>query len=511
MRVDYARLAYSIITPLPVLVLPFGYLLYFASVGLLYASRFAEASILVIVSTPLLALYAVWGVASAHPLGVGLYLAVAYLPAMAIMLGRVKVDVDSGVSNPSTPLMAFMLPAALIAPPFAFGYAAASGVVSRREPFSTPWFAPAAALFLTVVNYVLTGSLTPIPTPVRLFTGTPSEGFTLHFNIPAVVVAFAVGAFAAPFAYHLVAGRLHDEAARALALVASALNPIALVAYPGLLLLRDADALSVLYGSIAELPTLRQLKQYYVENWLSLIGLEEAKNELIMASYSFEGRRGIRPIHGVLLFGPAGTGKTALGLGYAAWLGLYRGFRVIIVRAGRLMRGGPWEAAWRLDRVFALARALQPSVIYIDEVDSIGRAREESGAGGYRLVSVLLQNIDGVTSRYDKVLVVATTNNVEALDEALIRPGRLGDLKIYVAKPQPETVKQIIAGIAQQRGVQIPEWLLEEASKAIETGAEAEALVNCIALKTAAGAWDQNQLKACLAGITKGIQAYPSQ
>jgi ATP-dependent 26S proteasome regulatory subunit len=172
------------------------------------------------------------------------------------------------------------------------------------------------------------------------------------------------------------------------------------------------------------------------------------------------------------------------------------------------MRGGPWEAAWRLEKVFQLARALQPSVIYIDEVDSIGRAREEAGAGGYRLVSVMLQNIDGVASRYDKVLVVATTNNVNALDEALIRPGRLGDLKIYVAKPPPEMVKAIIVGVAQQRGVLIPPWLLEKASGLIETGAEAEALVNCLAIKQLAGVKDPTQLDACLAGITRGIEAY---
>jgi len=289
----------------------------------------------------------------------------------------------------------------------------------------------------------------------------------------------------------------------ALILAASSLP----ISYAGSWYVNSVDVLPMLYGSIADIPDRDTLIKYYREDWETLIGLDSAKRELIIASESFRGS-GVRPIHGVLLYGPAGTGKTALGLGYTAWLGLYRGFRVIVVKAGRLMRGGPWEAAWRLEKVFQLARALQPSVIYIDEVDSIGRAREEAGAGGYRLVSVMLQNIDGVASRYDKVLVVATTNNVNALDEALIRPGRLGDLKIYVAKPPPEMVKAIIVGVAQQRGVLIPPWLLEKASGLIETGAEAEALVNCLAIKQLAGVKDPTQLDACLAGITRGIEAY---
>ncbi len=118
---------------------------------------------------------------------------------------------------------------------------------------------------------------------------------------------------------------------------------------------------------------------------------------------------------------------------------------------------------------------------------------------------MLLQNIDGVVSRYDKVLVVATTNNVDALDEALIRPGRLGDLKIYVAKPPPDTVRRILTGLAEARGISIEEELLRSASEVIETGAEAEAFINCLALKINSSI---KQKQACLAGITKGIPAY---
>lgn len=93
--------------------------------------------------------------------------------------------------------------------------------------------------------------------------------------------------------------------------------------------------------------------------------MDAAKRELMAAAASFNGGGGkgrvVRPVHGVLLYGPSGTGKTALGLGFAAWLGLERGgFRVLIIRTGALMRGGgPWSAAHRLYLVFRLARALQ--------------------------------------------------------------------------------------------------------------------------------------------------------
>jgi len=212
-----------------------------------------------------------------------------------------------------------------------------------------------------------------------------------------------------------------------------------------------------------------------------------------------------RPIHGILLFGPAGTGKTALALGYAAWLGLYRGFTVIVVKTGELMREGARVAAWHLELIFKVARALQPSVIVIDEVESIGMRRSLTDRESYYLTTVLLQNIDGVGSRRDKVLVIGTTNNIDALDEALIRPGRLGDVKVIVDKPNPELVKSIIMGIANRMGVKLANEVLEAASKVIETGAEAESLVNCIAVKATT---DVKQQLACLAGVTTGLKAY---
>ncbi|ABW02661.1 AAA family ATPase [Caldivirga maquilingensis] len=497
--------------------------------------RLNQASILGLLAYVMALLLASWSWFYRDPVGSMLRLTPLLIIPVVIIGVQVKLF-NSSSSQGVSPL--FSIGSLLLmyqpwpGPLIGAAWGLAGGITSAYEAFSMPTL-PA----LTYIVTYLIGSMMQGTLPWNPISLTPLSFYRVFVNNIAVysnpavlslVIVMAVVYVASPSIARLIKGHASPILASLLASVASIIpmltydqSPILLItqtvailliaalpaSYAGVWYVNSTDVLPMLYGSIADIPDRYNLMKYYHEDWEALIGLDSAKRELIIAAESFRSN-GVRPIHGILLYGPAGTGKTALGLGYAAWLGLYRGFRVILVKSGRLMRGGSWEAAWRLERVFALARALQPSVIYIDEVDSIGRAREEAGTGGYRLVSVLLQNIDGVASRYDKVLVVATTNNVNALDEALIRPGRLGDLKIYVAKPPPELVKAIIMGVARQRGVIMPNWLLEKAGSLIETGAEAEALVNCIAVKQLAGVNDATQLEACLAGITKGIEAY---
>jgi hypothetical protein len=497
--------------------------------------RLNQASILGLLAYVMALALASWSWFYRNPIGSMLRLTPLLLIPAIIIGAQIKLF-NSSSSQGVSPL--FSIGSLLLmfqpwpGPLIGAAWGLAGGVISAYEAFSMPTL-PALTYVLTyLIGSMMQGTLpwNPISLTPLNFYGVFVTNIATYSNptILSLVIVMAVAYVASPSLARLIKGPVSPILSSLLASVASVIpmlaydqlpvfliiqNMLLLLAaalpasYVGVWYVNSTDVLPMLYGSIADIPDKYNLTKYYREDWEALIGLDSAKRELIIAAESFKGN-GVRPIHGVLLYGPAGTGKTALGLGYAAWLGLYRGFRVIIVKAGRLMRGGPWEAAWRLERVFALARALQPSVIYIDEVDSIGRTREEAGTGGYRLVSVLLQNIDGVASRYDKVLVVATTNNVNALDEALIRPGRLGDLKIYVAKPPPDMVKAIIIGVAQQRGVIVPPWLLEKASGLIETGAEAEALVNCIAVKQLAGVNDAMQFDACLAGITRGIEAY---
>ena len=111
------------------------------------------------------------------------------------------------------------------------------------------------------------------------------------------------------------------------------------------------EVYNAIYGHITHIATNEEKARALEENWNVLIGMDSIKSELIKVSESFESGR-VRPIHGILLFGPAGTGKTALALGYAAWLGLYRGFTVIVVKTGELMREGARVAAWHLELIF---------------------------------------------------------------------------------------------------------------------------------------------------------------
>ncbi|GGP20243.1 hypothetical protein GCM10007981_07530 [Thermocladium modestius] len=469
-----------------------------------------------------------WGDIYVNPGGTALLLAplLVGLIMIASHLGLLSASSTRGMgpSFASSSLIAMFLP-----PPWpilGFAWAAAGGITSEFEAFSTPLIPPASYALTYVLEAMLSGAPLGGEIPLR-----PLAFYSSFIN--------NINAYANPFTISVLAISLSLFAAsplvamrrRALVPLSSLLSVLAVLilapppslpaililylvtlalGFIGLTYVTDMDVIPILYGHLASIPTSDELRSLYRENWEGLIGMDAAKRELMAAAASFNGGgkgRVVRPVHGVLLYGPSGTGKTALGLGFAAWLGLERGFRVLIIRTGALMRGGPWSAAHRLYLVFRLARALQPSIVYIDEVDALGRARGEADSGGYRLVGVLLQEIDGTVSRFDKVMVVATTNVVESLDPALVRPGRLGDLKIFVPKPPPDVVAGILMGVAQQRGVPLPDWLLREASQRVETGAEAEALVNCVAIKMGAGAGDDS-LAACLAGTTTGINAY---
>ena len=491
-----------------------GAVLYLALLAWSMVRGDAGASLVAAVLLPLLAVYNYYSVVFTHPLGVFLYMLLVYIPALAVAVYAVKVNSEVQASAPSLAYLVGALYGGLANPVLAIAYAAASGAVALSEAFSTPWLPFTAVLSPLFISSVLTGDSSLTPKPVMLFT---TDAPIIIHPVPtwlvteatAVAVMFTVGYLAGKLAGRLIP---LPNAQPLLAGVLGGLPALPLgfatwVAGAVSWFMRNVakdEVYNTIYGHITHIATNEEKARMLEENWNVLIGMDSVKSELIKVSESFESGKA-RPIHGILLFGPAGTGKTALALGYAAWLGLYRGFTVIVVKTGELMREGARVAAWHLELIFKVARALQPSVIVIDEVESIGMRRSLTDRESYYLTTVLLQNIDGVGSRRDKVLVIGTTNNIDALDEALIRPGRLGDVKVIVDKPNPELVKSIITGIANRMGVKLSNEVLEAASKVIETGAEAESLVNCIAVKATT---DVKQQMACLAGVTTGLKAY---
>ncbi|KUO91744.1 MAG: ATP-binding protein [Thermocladium sp.] len=500
--------------------------------------RTGSSSSLLLLSSLAVILLSLWGYIYVNPGGTALLLFPLVIPIAIIGLHMRLLS--SSFSRGVSPSFAASSLASMFLPPpwpiFGFAWALGGGITSEFEAFSSPWLPTAAYSVAYLVELMLNGLSPGSSIPLRPLSFYSSfiahinqyaNPFTASILIAAVALYVAAPLLSMKRRYLIPLSSTVAAASISILMNMAVMNAIdpslqqllpqlypflailaasSMLGVIGAVYVMDPDVASMLYSNIAELPDTETLRQLYEENWEGLIGMDKIKSELVMASSSFAARHGVRPIHGILLYGPSGTGKTALGLGFAAWLGL-RGFHVIIVRTGALMKGGPWAAAYRLYVTFRLARSLQPTVIYIDEIDSIGRARTEKDPGSYRLVSVLLQEIDGTVSRMDKVMVIATTNYLEALDPALIRPGRLGDLKVFVQHPPPQVVMDIIQGIAAHRGVTIPPNLLSKAANILETGAEAEAFVNCIAIKQLAGA-DEESMEACLAGTTTGITAY---
>ena len=139
---------------------------------------------------------------------------------------------------------------------------------------------------------------------------------------------------------------------------------------------------------------------------------------------------GIEPPKGVLLYGPPGTGKTLIAKAVASESGAH----FISIAGPEVISKYYGESEQRLREVFEEARENSPSIIFIDELDSIAPRREEvTGEVERRVVAQLLTMMDGLEER-GQVVVIGATNRVDAIDAALRRPGRF-DREIEIGVP----------------------------------------------------------------------------
>ncbi|MGB8934332.1 MAG: CDC48 family AAA ATPase, partial [Candidatus Nitrosopolaris sp.] len=139
---------------------------------------------------------------------------------------------------------------------------------------------------------------------------------------------------------------------------------------------------------------------------------------------------GIEAPKGILLYGPPGTGKTLLAKAVANESNAH----FISISGPEIMSKFYGESEARLRELFKEAKEKAPSIIFIDEIDSIAPKREEvTGEVERRVVSQLLSLMDGLEAR-GKVIVIAATNRPNALDTALRRPGRF-DREIEIKVP----------------------------------------------------------------------------
>ncbi|WP_262298977.1 CDC48 family AAA ATPase [Microvirga sesbaniae] len=181
--------------------------------------------------------------------------------------------------------------------------------------------------------------------------------------------------------------------------------------------------------------------------WDDIGGVEEARTRLregvelpLKSPESFR-RLGIRPAKGFLLFGPPGTGKTLLAKAVAREAQA----NFVATKSSDLLSKWYGESEQQVSRLFARARQVAPTVIFIDEIDSLAPVR----GGGLgepavteRVVNTILAEMDGL-EELQGVVVMAATNRPNLIDPALLRPGRFDEL-IYVPVPDAQGRRHIL-------------------------------------------------------------------
>lgn len=189
---------------------------------------------------------------------------------------------------------------------------------------------------------------------------------------------------------------------------------------------------------------------------------------------------GVEAPKGVLLYGPPGTGKTLLAKAVAGETNAH----FISLSGPEIMGKYYGESEERIREIFTQAEENSPSIIFIDEIDSIAPKRDEvSGEVEKRIVSQLLTLLDGMKSR-GKVVVIAATNRPDSIDPALRRPGRF-DREIEIGIPDDSGRSEILS--IHTRGMPIDEKVdLQQIAKTTHgfVGADLEVLSKEAAMRS---------------------------
>ncbi|MCS7122809.1 MAG: AAA family ATPase, partial [Candidatus Micrarchaeota archaeon] len=175
-------------------------------------------------------------------------------------------------------------------------------------------------------------------------------------------------------------------------------------------------------------------------NYSDVVDMEELKGEMklyidqFMKNPEIFEKYGLKPARGILLFGPPGTGKTFF---LKATAGEFK-LPFIYISGSEILKEGFERGAAKIKEIFNLARERAPSIVVIDEIETIAPAR----TGSNPLVGQLLQELDGLRDRKG-VFFMATTNLPQYIDPALLRPGRI-DKIIYVDLPNLDVRRELL-------------------------------------------------------------------
>jgi AAA family ATPase len=172
-------------------------------------------------------------------------------------------------------------------------------------------------------------------------------------------------------------------------------------------------------------------------------------------------RFNLKPEKGVLLYGPPGCSKTMLVKALAAEAGL----NFLAVKGAEIVSMYVGESERSIREIFRKARAASPSIIFFDEFDAIASNRRSE----LKVLETLLNEMDGF-EELRNVFIVAATNKPEAIDPALLRPGRFDNI-VYVGLPDLETRKGIIQLWFDKSVVVVDEWDLVDADDTTAAGA----------------------------------------